>query len=53
MTPLNEQISAVIEQEPVAVRVVGREPELLVDLRLELLGQGVLEQLRLGVNLVE
>ena len=37
----------------VAVRVVRREAELLVDLRLELLGQRVLEELRLGVHLVE
>ncbi len=37
----------------VAVRIVRRVSELLVDLRLELLGQRVLEQLRLGVHLVE
>ncbi len=37
----------------VAVRIVRRKPELLVDLRLELLGERVLEELRLGVNCVE
>ena len=37
----------------VAVGVVRRESELGVDLRLELLGERVLEELRLGVHLVE
>ena len=35
------------------MRIVRRVPELLVDLRLELLRERVLEQLRLGVHLVE
>ena len=37
----------------VAVRVVRRKPELGVDLRLELLGERVLEELRLRMDLVE
>ena len=37
----------------IAVRVVRREPELLVDLRLELFGERVLEKLCLGVDGVE
>jgi hypothetical protein len=40
-------------RDRVAVRIVRREPELCVDLRLELLGKGVLEELRLGMHLVE
>ncbi len=40
-------------RDRVAVRVVGREAELRVDLRLELLGEGVLQELCLGVHLVE
>jgi hypothetical protein len=37
----------------IAVRVVGGEAELRVDLRLELLGERVFEELGLGVHLIE
>ena len=37
----------------IAVRIVGRVPELGVDLCLELLGEGVLEPVGLGMYLVE
>jgi len=40
-------------RDRVAVRVMGREAELGVDLRLQLLRECVLEQLRLRVHLVE
>jgi Multicopper oxidase len=40
-------------RDRVAVRVVRRVSELLVDLGLQLLGQRVLEELRLGVHCVE
>jgi FtsP/CotA-like multicopper oxidase with cupredoxin domain len=40
-------------RDGVAVRVVRRISQLLVDLRLELLGERVLEELRLGMDLVE
>src|SRR5262249_17857308 len=55
-----EKRSVALRDEPelavrdrIAVRVVRRVPEVLVDPRLELRREGVLEQLRLRVHLVE